>query len=264
MSDTLVYVYAIARGTGPLDLPGDITAVDGGNDLRTVGAGGLTAFCSEVPAAEFSQEALDKTASDIDWLGSVGFRHQEIVSWLAEDRTLIPLRAFTLFHSEDAVAAYLESESERLFAILSRLDGKDEWSVRIELDPPVWERALESRSDALRELADQARTSGGGKAYLLRKKLDDERARVAQEEEELLVQQIDREISGRLQSETMVESRKGRGRPFAQINILMAREKAADLEHLHRELDERYRDEGASLVLTGPWPPYTFVAGEST
>jgi len=32
------------------------------------------------------------------------------------------------------------------------------------------------------------------------------------------------------------------------------------LQELHASLADRYADEGVTLAITGPWPPYSFTA----
>src|SRR5258706_346150 len=101
----------------------------------------------------------------------------------ARSGTIIPLRAFTLFVSEESLRRHLESERARLTKLLDRLDGKQEWTLRIEFDPQLWSEALVRRVDGLRALSDEIAAAAAGKAFLLRKKLDDEKKRASREAE---------------------------------------------------------------------------------
>src|SRR6185436_6343788 len=98
-----------------------------------------------------------------------------------------------------------------------------------------------------------------GKAFLLRKKLDEEKKRASHEAESALVTEIERAVLDRLRCETVSESRERRDGGFPQINVLINRDEEATLQELHETLTERYAAEGVALALTGPWPPYTFA-----
>jgi hypothetical protein len=169
------------------------------------------------------------------------------------------LRAFTLFSSEASLKDYLQTNANTLSKILARLDGKQEWTVRIEFDPERWNNALTSRVKSLRDIVHQIETSGQGKAFLLKKKLDDERKRASREAERQVVGEIEKALLTRIRCEAVSESREQRDGAFPQINLLINRDEEAQLTEAHQELMDRYAPEGVTLGITGPWPPYTFA-----
>ncbi len=208
---------------------------------------------------EFSQESIDRKSGDLEWLGAVGYRHQAVVSDVMKAAAIVPLRAFTLFSSEDALRAYLHEHRAMLAEALERLDGKQEWTLRIELEPVRWSAALSSRVESLRVLQHDIESAPPGKAFLLRKKLDDERKRVSRAAEESLLTEIEREVVDVLKCETVAESRERRDGAFPEINVLINRDEEAVLQELHEKLAAHYEQEGVTLALSGPWPPYTFA-----
>lgn len=252
----VLYVYAVTREPATPDTEG----VDGTRRFGTATAGWVSAVFTAVPAEEFSQDVIDRRAGDLEWLGSIGYRHQAVVSDLMKSVALVPLRAFTLFSSEEALRSYLYDNNDALSEALDRLDGKQEWTLRIELDPEKWSEALTSRVDSLRELQGEIDSAAPGKAFLLRKKLDDEKKRASHDAEQELVTEVEREVLGKLGCETVAESRERRQGAFPQINILINRDEEAGLQELRSQLAARYEPEGVTLALTGPWPPYTFAA----
>src|SRR6266702_4765244 len=112
----ILYVYAVGRTGHPL--PDDVEAVDGG---------GLTAFFAPVDPAEFSQPVIDARSKDVEWLGAIGYRHQNVMAGLMRGGTIIPLRAFTLFANEESLRRYIDGERETFTRILDRLEGRQEW-----------------------------------------------------------------------------------------------------------------------------------------
>jgi hypothetical protein len=252
---SVLYVYAVARDAAIPDTEG----VDGTRRFGTATVDDVHAVFTPVSAAEFSQDVIDRRAGDLEWLGSIGYRHQDVMSDLLKKTAIVPLRAFTLFSSEEALRAYLTEHRQLLAKTLARLDGKQEWTLRIELDPATWSEALAGRVASLRELQNEIAAASPGKAFLLRKKLDDEKRRASHTAEEELVNEIEQAVLAKLACDTVAESRQRRDGAFPQINVLLERDEEAVLQELREELSARYAREGVTLALSGPWPPYTFA-----
>jgi Gas vesicle synthesis protein GvpL/GvpF len=253
----ILYVYAIARAAHPM--PERIEAIDGSDHLASVPAGSLCAFYSSVDAADFSQPVIDARSKDVEWLGSIGYRHQAVMAALMRGGTVIPLRAFTLFANETSLRNHLMKEAKAFTSILDRLDGKQEWTLRIEFEPDRWSEALVRRVDSLRAIAGEMERATTGKAYLLRKKLEEEKKRASREAEEKVVGEVEEAVMEKLACDTVAESRVQRGGGFPQINVLINRDEESRLQELRDDLSRRYESDGVTLALTGPWPPYTFA-----
>jgi hypothetical protein len=254
-----LWVYAIGRAGHPQ--PKHVEAIDGSGLIELISEGPLTAFATPVDLRQYSQQAVDAHSGDIEWLGAIGYRHQAVMQALMQGGTVIPLRAFTLFGSRQMVEAQLRSGRDQFVKVLERLDGKQEWTLRIEFDPQKWNDALTSRVDSLRSLVSEIEAAAPGKAFLLKKKLDDERKKASRDAELQVVGEIEEHIRTKLRCETVAESRQQRDGAFPQLNVLINRDEEAVLQDLHAELAARYGDEGVTVAVTGPWPPYTFASG---
>lgn len=253
-----LWVYAIGRAGHPL--PERAEAVDGSNNVEAIVEGSLMAFATPVDLRAYSQQAVDSHAGDLEWLGAIGYRHQAVMQSLMSGGTVIPLRAFTLFGSPQMVQAQLRSGREQFSKVLERLDGKQEWTLRIEFEPAQWNEALAIRVDSLRAIVDEIDSAAPGKAFLLKKKLDEERKKASRDAELQVVAEIEKQVLDKLACETVAESRQSRDGAFPQINVLINRDEEAILQELHRHLSERYAGEGITLAVSGPWPPYTFAS----
>ena len=251
----MIYVYAITRDA----VTPDCEAVDQSRRFGAATADDIAAIYTPVKAEEFSQEVIDRRAGDLEWLGSIGYRHQDVISTLMKSTAVIPLRAFTFFSSDEALRAYLHDNADGLRTVLSRLDGKQEWTLRIEFEPQKWSESLVNRVQSLRELQTQMTAAAPGKAFLLKKKLDDEKKRASAEAEKDVIAEIERRVLDKLRCETVSETRERRDGAFPQINVLLNRDEEARLEELRRDLESRYAADGVSVALTGPWPPYSFA-----
>ena len=253
--NSVLYVYAITRDAATPDAEG----VDGTTRFGTATMEDVHAVFTPVNANEFSQQVIDSRAGDLEWLGAIGYRHQDVMADLLKKTTIVPLRAFTLFSSEEALRAYLAEHRELLAKTLARLDGKQEWTLRIELEPAKWSEAITGRVASLRDLQSDIAAASPGKAFLLRKKLDDEKKRASHAAEDELVGEIEQAILAKLGCETVAESRQRRDGAFPQINVLLQRDEESVLQELREELSAQYEQEGVTLALSGPWPPYTFA-----
>jgi hypothetical protein len=251
----VLYVYAITREA----VTPDSDAVDDTRHFGAVTASGIAAVYTPVDEDAFSQEVIDRRAADLEWLGAIGYRHQAVVADLMKSTAIIPLRAFTMFRSETSLHEYLQSNGELLTKILDRLDGKREFTLRIELDPQRWSDALTGRVESLRALSAEIESAPSGKAFLLRKKLDEEKKRASREAEQQLVAEIEEAVTEKLACDVVSETRTQREGAFPQINVLIDRDEESRLQELHASLSDRYAGEGVTLAITGPWPPYTFA-----
>jgi len=253
----VLYVYAIAGADHPMPVRAE--AVDGTDRLAMVQGNGLGAFYTAVDGAGFSQAAIDARSNDVEWLGAIGYRHQAVMSALMRGGTIIPLRAFTLFADETSLRQHLLDHRGEYMAILQRLGGKEEWTLRIEFQPETWSEAITRRVESLRRLRAEMDGAASGKAYLLGKKLEEEKKKASREAEQQLVSEVEQAVMKTLVCETISESRLQRGGAFPQINILANRDEEARLQELRDELNRRYSGDGVAIVLTGPWPPYSFT-----
>ena len=252
---SVLYVYAVTREA----VTPECEAVDGSRRYGTTTLDAVCAVFTPVDAEEFSQDVIDRRASDLDWLGAIGYRHQAVMAELMKATAIVPLRAFTLFSSEQTLRGWLGEQRELLAATLDRLDGMQEWTLRIELEPRRWNESLTSRIESLATIVRDAEVAPPGKAFLLRKKLEEEKKRASRTAEENLVAEIERRVLDKLRRETVAESRERRGGAFPQISVLVPRDEEAILQELHAELAARYAPDGVTLALSGPWPPYTFA-----
>lgn len=251
----MIYVYCVTRD----DVAPNTEGVDGTRRFAVASIDGVSAVYTCVNPHEFSQEVIDSRAGDLEWLGAIGYRHQDVVADLMKQTAIVPLRAFTLFSSEEALRSYLHEHAGMLRKTLERLDGKQEWTLQVEFEPARWSESLASRVESLRSLQSEIDSAAPGKAFLLRKKLEEEKKRSSKEAEQQVVSEIEQLVLQKLSCETVAETRERRDGAFPQINVLLNRDEESLLQELHATLIDRYAAEGVTVGLTGPWPPYTFA-----
>ena len=262
MTGKILYVYAIGRNIDLDDLKTDLEGIDGRSCIEEVAADGLSAAVTPVMEDEFGPAAVENHSGDLEWLGTIGVRHDAVVTALSRLTTIIPLRAFTLFGSAERLKEMLHQDRRTLEKTLQRLDGKEEWTVGIEFEPIAWNSALTRRIESLRALADELQSASPGRSYLLTRKLEAERKTAARDAEQTLVSDLERSFAERLAAPVVTETRQMRDGSFPQINMLLPRGAEPKLKDVLLDLQSDLSGDGVTLRLTGPWPPYTFSRGE--
>jgi hypothetical protein len=254
------WIYCVVPRTR--SLPEELVGLAGGTP-EAVEYGELAAVASPVPLGEYGEGPLRENLNDLDWLERMARTHETVIERMLAGGEVVPVRVCTIYSSREQVAAMLEQRSAALEQTLSRLAQRSEWGVKVLLDRPK----LEARAVSEVGLAevDGSAATGQGAAYIARKRLA---ARVRDESERLLSDAV-REVHGLLAESASdaavlpAQNRELSG--YAGEMVLngaylvteAGRDAFASLVH---ELDVRYDELGLKFELTGPWPPYNFVA----
>ncbi|MGG7611452.1 GvpL/GvpF family gas vesicle protein, partial [Streptomyces sp. ZG43] len=128
------YVYAVRRTGGPeIHSPGH----DGGGPVRLLPLGSLTAVVQDVPAAEFTEEALRQRFTDRLDLERCARTHHRVVSAAAAGAATVPLPLATLYANDVRTRVVMEEHAERLSEALHRVAGHVEWAVKVHRDTAV-------------------------------------------------------------------------------------------------------------------------------
>ena len=265
----LLYLYAIfatnpetSRHVAAAQIPG----IHPAEDVFVIESGGLSAALSRVPADQFAEGPLNAALADLGGLAPLAVRHEEVVRALyAQSSPLIPMAFGAIYRGPDAIAQLLSERAVELHALLEGLDGKAEWSVKIYLDPAEAVAAARSLSPALRALGEEADAAAPGRAYLLRKRLqqlsDDEADHVVDETIETIFDRLS-SLSARAEVDDLPQQPPvtlGTRQLVAQGAFLVDQGQQEVFQQSLAELEYAHTAIGLSVELTGPWAPYSFV-----
>lgn len=249
MSAPAAYVYALVRPVpaGRENASAEVAGIDGA-PVRIVGAGerAVAALVSSVDAGQFGAEAVRRNTGDLRWLEQVARAHDTVISAWAAVTTTLPLRLGTTCADDDAVRSLLADLGGRAEAALARLDGRQEWGVKLLGSPPPGANGPE-------------RPSSGAEFLRARRRELHERERALQADEEhadevfralhKVSAAARRSVSGARQAED--------GRPVLLNSAFLV--DAAEAEAFRHEVNSLARRVPGELVLTGPWAPYSFA-----
>ncbi len=263
-SGEALWAYCVLRPDDPsLE---DLSGVAASAPVTRVEAGELAALVSAVPLAEFGEEPLRRNLNDLGWLERVARAHEAVLDRALRATTIVPLRLCTIYEDEASVRAMLERKHDALAEALALLDGRQEWGVKLLVDPEKLAAAARSRNQDASTLEDELEGSTSGGAYMLRRRLE----RQVREAASGLAGELAEQVHARLQDWTVdAVSRPPQNRDLSGhegemlLNgaYLVEADRVGGFQELVAELEDRHRDLGARLELTGPWPPYNFVPG---
>jgi hypothetical protein len=220
----VLYLYAISDSPSRPDVPGLQGAA-----LSAGGREGLFAIWSEHedPRIEADETAL--------------WEHERVVEALLEEGTVLPMRFGSWRQDRAAVLDLLEERRDEFETGLERVRGAVEIGVRALVQGEPAER-----------VAAPADASRPGTAYMLTRLNEEQRSAA---------------IAAHIHEPLVALSRASTTRRTSlsdSINTayLVARDDVGPFRAAVEKLDGAVED--ATIVCTGPWPPYSFTPSEST
>jgi hypothetical protein len=248
VSDELLWTYGVVA-TGAA-LPADLVGVAGGT-VAPVAAEGLTALTTAVPRAAFDVEPLRDHLNDLPWLERIAREHEAVLEEVLGATTVVPLRLCTIFEDAAGVQRMLEREHDAFLEALGRLEGRQEWGVKVLLDR---DRSAPASDEAAQE---------DGLAYLARRR----QQLAAREEARGVTAQLVDQVDGALRVVAVdavrlpAQNRELSGHSGDMVlNAAYLVCDPAELRACAELLQQRYEAQGVRIELTGPWPPYNFVS----
>jgi hypothetical protein len=234
--------------------------------LEAVAFSAVAAIVEQVPARDFGTEALERRLQDIVWVAPLARKHAGVLEDVMQYGAVIPVPLCTLFSSSDALKNSLVANEQRFRALLSSLEGRQEWGLRISCDTQVLLGAIRSADPDLRALERPLPAGSPGQAYILRKQRHRRLGQLASKR----IDEVVDEVLDALDSVTVDTSLRPLPRHGAfesaetmVLNAAFLVDVAAsgDLHTRSAQLASRFNLEGFAFRLTGPWPPYSFCGG---
>jgi hypothetical protein len=249
VSRSATYLYAISRPIPPVALVG-LRGIDGGF-VRALPVGELTCVVGSVCLDDFDDDALGRNLENLAWLERIARQHDDVVREVAALAATVPLRLATICSDDAAAAERVQAMAAEARQALEHLDGREEWGVKLfDVAAPapaaVGSAAgassgldyLRRRRDELAQRAERAEQAADGAEAAF-----SELAALAVQARRHRLQ--DPQLSG-VRSPMLLNAAflvdRGRVDEFRAVVDRLAAE----------------RPEGA-VVLTGPWPGYSFA-----
>ena len=254
-----VWLYCVAAAGAPL--PEGLPGVHAPDPVRRTEHAGLAALVSEVPLSEYGEEPLRRNLNDLAWLERVARSHAVVLETALEGTTIVPVRLCTIFDDDEGARRMLADEHAALAGALDTLAGRTEWSVKVVVDRAALRQAAGGSDPG----AADASAVGSGTAYLLRRRQERELRELADGIARDVADDVHANV-GALAQAAVRNAPQNRELSHHEGDMLLNGSylvETADLERLRAlvaELQDRHGTTGARVELTGPFPPYNFVA----
>jgi hypothetical protein len=204
---------------------------------------------ADVPRDRFGESAVAAGLQDLDWTGACALAHDSLVVELMKSGPVVPMRLFTIFEDEDRAVAQARAAGSRITRTLRKVAGCAEYGVRAGIAPAGSRKPVTPRASS-------------GRSFLEHKR--DQLA--ARRRQTLPPPQERRRVMERLAA--AAEDAQERpipegGSVWLDGAFLVSLEAAAEFRQEVDRLTRELREQGHDVVLTGPWPPYSFLDGHA-
>ncbi|HEU5368524.1 MAG TPA: GvpL/GvpF family gas vesicle protein [Ktedonobacterales bacterium] len=241
MIESRCYVYAIVQREARI--PADLTGL-GDAPLSIVPWQDLAAVASPIESA-----TLPATPANV-------LRHEAVVEALCQAGPVLPARFGTILADPAAVAQAIAEKYEVLRADLARVGDKVELGLTILWDTPAKPDEVQTEQQMLATQTESS-ASGAGKRYLEAKLALHRREAAQQHQARAIIADLEQALRPYLLEQRCRVLSLPRLAVRAAYLVL-----PQHVQEVQRAVDElRQKQPELRWLLSGPWPPYTFVTG---
>jgi len=254
------YVYCVVQSPDAPDLDGVPEGLPGVSGTRILPLGpspgnDLWLVAADAPLPDYSGASIDANLPDLDWVGERALAHEQVVEHFAARWSVLPLKLFTLFSSDERAAERLRERQEDIGRVLARIAGRVEWGVRI-----LFQETKAKKAEP-REPPPPAVSPTTGKGFLLRKKEERDGARGLAGRARAAVDQAYGDLARQSIAARRHDPEVGEGgaRLLLDAAFLVSKGDGDGFEAAVQQWADRLAEHACDLTLTGPWPPYNFI-----
>jgi hypothetical protein len=249
---TVVHAYGLVRRDQDLVLP-ETGIADA--PVCLVPVRGLAAVASELPVDRYGPDMWRTHADDPAWLGELAAEHNAVLESVVDQTDVLPLRLPGLYGDRAALETVLDEQADEFEAAFATVEGHVEWGVKVFLVREVDEEPDDGPAS--------------GRDYLLRKASEANRRQVARDRRMAALLDVHAELAEAATHAVVNPPQdgalSGRSEPMVlNAAYLVGRSTRDAFLSLAQTVGDRLWDQGMSLEVTGPWPPYNFVHRDPT
>ncbi len=252
------YAYCAVRHPTKPSLRGLGDGLPGLSSTRALSVKkGVWLVVADAPLSTYGEAPLAEGLKNLNWVSECALAHERVVEHFRGASSLVPFKLFTLFLDDKRALAHAQDNLALLESALTRVKDREEYGVRLTLDARAAMRAARERNveritsgrhyllakkgakDAARQLSSRAATVADSLFGLLAKRAVDARRRPP----------LNNTALG--------------GRLLLDAAFLVPKKRASAFRSLVAKQAATLWRDGLEVALTGPWPPYNFIAGEA-
>jgi hypothetical protein len=251
------YAYCIVKSDGaPKPIGRAVVGLAEASRPRWLDVGnGYRLVVADAPLSVYGAEQIDSKLRDIDWTSARAAEHDRVIESVGKNGTVVPLKLFTLFATEERAIAHVKKMKKSLDRIVERIADCDEWSLRIVLDEARAAKILAERA------AQAQREAVSGTNFLQRKKAEQDRMRSLGASSKRTVDELFSALEGTSKRalRRAAPNRELAGRVVLDAVFLVPRDAEESFKDEVAKVAPSLADEGHHIGLSGPWPAYSFI-----
>jgi len=208
---------------------------------------------STVPLDRYGEAAIRKGLNDLAWVSRAAVGHERVIDAFHGVEAVLPMKLFTIFSTDARAIEDVRDDASRIAGLLRRVSGRREWGVRVALD-----RSAPGKT--AKKTTREAKTAGAG--YLTHKKAArDERADQARRAFDAAadVYRMAAPLATLARKRSVSELPGGGGALLLDAVFLVPIRREASFRKTISRQEQAARKSGCRVMLSGPWPPYSFV-----
>jgi hypothetical protein len=249
------YLYCVVKAEPKRKLRlGGAGGLSGATTPRLIEAGdGYHLVAADAPLRLYDGPAIEVHLRDLEWVGGRAAEHEAVVEEAAALGTVIPMKLFTLFSSDDRALEHVKKMRRSLDRVVDRIAGCEEWGLRVLFDEARAARAASTRSKKVTT----------GREFLMRKKaLEDEKRSFGARGRAVVDDLYDRIAkSVRGARRRPAPNRELAGRVLLDAVFLVPTPSVKKVKATVASSAKKLVEDGFDVTLTGPWPAYSFIGG---
>jgi hypothetical protein len=255
-ASSATYVYCVVQSPRPPRLVRAPKGLAETAKPRFVDAGdGYHLLVATAPLSAYDAGAIDARLRDLDWVAARAAEHEAIVEHAATLGTVVPMKLFTLFSSDERAVLHVRRLRRSLDKVVERIAGCEEWGLRILFD--------EGRAARANAEEAQAKKVASGRDFLLRKKALDDKRRASGADGAARVDELYDSLAktARRAQRRPAPNRELAGRVLLDAVFLVPRASVKKIKQTVASSAKNLVPDGFDITLTGPWPAYSFIGG---
>ncbi|MEA2750918.1 MAG: hypothetical protein QOI41_5061 [Myxococcales bacterium] len=263
-SASATYVYCVVKGDAKRAVAGAKRGkrgegLEAAGAPRTIDVGdGYHVVVSDVPLSLYSAEAIEAKLHDLEWVGAAASAHETVVESAGASGTVVPMKLFTIFSSDDRAADHVRKMKKSLDKVVAKISGCEEWGLRILFDEAGAAKAKEKLA------AKRPKAPVSGTSFLLRKKATEETRRrltseAKHEVDDLFVRL---EKTAKRAVRRPPPNRALAGQVLLDAVFLVPEKRTKQFKTTVATHAKELADQGYHVTLSGPWPAYSFIGGD--
>jgi len=238
------YVYCILEGEKKSDI-GNIGLFD--TSVYTIGHKDLNAIVSVIPFKE--------TEANVDNIVA----HQRVVEASRKIGTTLPVRFGVIIKTEDGVKNLLVKSYKDFRSKITKLKDKDEFGVRVIVDKNNTEKikhSMHNNSDEIKKIKKEMSSVGDGTAYFLKMKIDEAIKNEKLKKIDTMVGEIHNYLTISADDSKLLKT--DIDQVILNASYLIKKKDHDSFNLKLKKLQEKYKNDGLTFHLSGPWAPYSF------